>query len=248
MDEKLVRSRQKSPLETMASGIAHELNNFLYPIFIYAELLLTKAEVESEEHADLSEILDCANRARDLMSKILMYSGKIESSKKNSDLVAIITEAMKSIRTDTPQTIKFEERICNSRIPVLCDAAQVTLVLKHLCTNAVQAVADKGKIKISVEPVTLNVFECFDGTILTDGHARLTVADNGVGMHEATLARIFDPFFTTHTQATGLGLSAVVGIVRSHGGGISVSSKPGVGTSIEVYLPLAEDTIEELPE
>ncbi len=232
----------------MASGIAHELNNILYPIFIYTELLLTKAEVESEEHADLSEILDCANRARDLMSKILMYSGQIESSKRNFDFVAIITEAMKSIRTDTPPTVKLEERICNGKIPVLCDAAQITLVLKHLCTNAVQAVAGKGKIKISVESATLNAFECFDGTILSGGHARLTVADNGVGMHEATLARIFDPFFTTHTQATGLGLTAVVGIVRNHDGGISVSSKPDIATSIEVYLPLAEGFMEELPE
>ncbi len=248
MDEKLVRSRQKSPLETMASGIAHELNNILYPILIYTELLLTKAEADSEEHADLSEILDCAHRAGDLMSKIHMYSGHIESSKKDSDVVAIIAEAMNSIRTDKPQTVTFEEQICSDKMLVHCDAAQITLALKHLCTNAVQAIADTGKIRISLESVTLDAFECFDGTILSGGHARLTVADNGVGMHEATLARIFDPFFTTHTQATGLGLSAVVGIIRSHGGGISVSSKPEVGTSIGVYLPLAEGITEELPE
>ena len=246
MDEKLVRSRQKSPLETMASGIAHELNNILYPILIYTELLLAKAEADSEEHADLSEIRDCANRAGDLMSKIHMYSGHIESSKKDSDLVAIITEAMKSIRTDKPQTVTFEEQICSVKMPVLCDDAQIKLVLKHLCTNAVQAIADAGKIKISLEPATLTAFECFDGTILSGEYARLIVADNGVGMHEATLARIFDPFFTTHTQATGLGLSAVVGIVRSHEGGITVSSKPDVGTSIEAYLPLAEGITEEL--
>ena len=96
--------------------------------------------------------------------------------------------------------------------------------------------------------MTLEAFECFDGTILSGRHARLTVADNGIGMHEATLARIFDPFFTTHTQATGLGLSAVVGIVRSHGGGISVSSKKDVGTSIEIYLPLSDGNTEELSE
>ena len=232
----------------MASGIAHELNNILYPILIYTELLLTKAEADSEEHADLSEILDCANRAGDLMSKIHMYSGQIESNKEKSDIVAIITEAMKSIRTDKSQTVTFEEQICSDKLSVLCDPAQITLVLKHLCTNAVQAIAEKGKVKISLESATLDAFECFDGTILTGRHARLTVTDNGIGMHEATLARIFDPFFTTHAQATGLGLSTVVGIVRSHGGGLSVSSKPDVGTSIEVYLPIAERTIEELPE
>ena len=248
MDEKLVRSRQKSPLETMASGIAHELNNILYPILIYTDLLLTKADAGSEEHADLSEILDCANRAGDLMSRIRMYSGQIESGKEDADLVAIIKETMKSIRTDKPQTVTFEEQICIDKMPVLCDADQITLVLNHLCTNAVQAIADAGKIKIGLEPVTLEAFECFDGTILSGRHARLTVADNGIGMHEATLARIFDPFFTTHTQATGLGLSAVVGIVRSHGGGISVSRKKDVGTSIEIYLPLSDGNTEELSE
>jgi signal transduction histidine kinase len=181
------------------------------------------------------------------MSRIHMYSGHIESSKKNSDDAAIITEAMKSIRTDKPQKVTFEEKICSDETPVLCDAAQITLVLKHLCTNSIEAIAGKGKITISLEFVTLDAFECFDGTILSGRHARLTVADNGVGMHEATLARIFDPFFTTHTQATGLGLSTVVGIVRGHGGGLSVSSKPNVGTSIEVYLPLAERIAEEPP-
>ena len=248
MDETLVRSRQKSPLETMASGIAHELNNFLYPILIYTDLLLKKAEVGSEEHADLTEILDCANRAGDLMSKIHMYSGHIESHKKDSDLVAIITEAMKSIREDTPEAGAFEVQICSEKMPAFCDADQITLALKHLCANAVQAITNTGKIKVSLESATFDAFECLDGTILSGRHAKLTVADNGVGMHEGTLARIFDPFFTTHTQATGLGLSAVVGIVRSHRGGISVSSKPEVGTSIEVYLPLAEDDLEDLRE
>ena len=182
------------------------------------------------------------------MSKIHMYSGHIESSKKDCDVVAIVTDATKSIRTDIPQTVTFEEQICSDEMHVLCDAAQITLVLKHLCTNSVQAISDKGKVKVSLDSATLDAFECFDGTILSGRHARLTVTDNGVGMHEATLARIFDPFFTTHTQATGLGLSTVVGIVRSHGGGLRVSSKPDVGTSIEVYLPLAEGDTEELPE
>jgi signal transduction histidine kinase len=248
MRENLVRSRQKNPLETMASGIAHELNNILYPILIYTKLLLENAEPNSEEHADLREILDCAHRAGDLMSKIRMYSGHIGSNKKVSDLVAIITEATKSIRTDKSKTVTFEEQICSNEMPVLCDAGQVTLVLQHLCTNAVQASAETGKIKIGLESATLDKFECFDGTILSGEYASLTVTDNGVGMHQATLARIFDPFFTTRNQATGLGLSAVIGVVRNHNGGISVYSKPEVGTSIEIYLPLAEGNMKELPE
>jgi signal transduction histidine kinase len=234
-----------NPLDTMASGIAHELNNILYPMVIYTNLLLNNAEAGSEEYSDLSEILDCANRAGDLIAKIRLYSGQIESSKTVSDLGAVISEAMKSIRAATPVTITFEENLCSDKMSVLCDAAQIRQVLTNLCTNAAQAITGAGKIKVTVESVTLEGFECFDRTILSGGHARLVVTDNGSGMHEATLARIFDPFFTTHSQATGLGLSTVIGIVRSHGGGISISSKPDIGTTVEVFLPLAEGDLEE---
>ena len=242
------RSRQMSPLDTMASGIAHELNNILYPMLIYTNLLLDKAEAGSEEYADLSEILDCVNRAGDLVSKIRLYSGHIESAKKVSDLGAIISKAMKSIRAAKPATITFNERICVDKMPVHCDAAQISQVLTNLCTNAIQAIEGVGEIKVALESMTLEGFDCIDGTILSGGHARLVVIDNGAGMHEATLARIFDPFFTTHTQATGLGLSAVIGIVRSHGGGIGISSKPDIGTTIEIFMPIAEGNIEELAE
>jgi signal transduction histidine kinase len=247
MNKKLGRSRQRNPLDTMASGIAHELNNILTPISIYTNLLLDKAEAGSEEYSDLSEILDATHRAGDLIAKIRIYSGHIESTKKVSDLVAIISEAMKSIRAAKPVTITFKEQICGDKMPVHCDAAQISQVLTNLCANAVQAIADVGEIKITLESAMLEGFECFDGTILSGGHVRLVVTDNGTGMNEATLARIFDPFFTTHVQATGLGLSTVIGIVRSHGGGISISSKPGIGTTIEVFLPLAEGNIEEAP-
>ena len=240
MREELIPSKQRSPLETMASGTAHELNNILYPILIYTNMLLDKAEVGSEEHSDLKEILDCAHRAENLMAKICMYSGRIESEKNNHDLVEVITEAMKSIRENQSKTVRFETHVCDDKMPVCVDADQVTEILAHLCKNAVEAIDDTGEIKINLEPASLDVFECFDGSILSGEHARLTVADDGVGMHQATLARIFDPFFTTHTQATGLGLSVVTGLVRCHGGGISIYSKPDIGTSIEVYLPLAD--------
>ena len=248
MNGKPASSRQMNPLDTMASGIAHELNNILYPMVIYTNLLLNNAEAGSEEYSDLSEILDCANRAGDLIAKIRLYSGQIESSKTVSDLGAVISEAMKSIRAATPVTITLEENLCSDKMSVLCDATQIRQVLTNLCTNAVQAITGAGKIKVAVESVTLEGFECFDRTILSGGHARLIVTDNGSGMHEATLARIFDPFFTTHSQATGLGLSTVIGIVRSHGGGVNISSRPDTGTTVEVFLPLAEGDLEELAE
>ena len=232
----------------MASGTAHELNNILYPILIYTNMLLDKAEAGSEEFSDLNEILDCAHRAEDLMSKICMYSGRIESAKKSCDLVDVVAEALKSIRENQPPAVRIEERVFDGEMPVFVDAAQVTEILTHLCTNAVQAVGDTGDIKISLEPAMLESMIGIFVSGVGGMTVRLTVTDNGVGMHEATLARIFDPFFTTHTQATGLGLSIVTGLVRCHEGGISVYSKPDVGTAIEIYLPLAESALERQPE
>jgi len=248
MDEMLGQSRQKTPLDTMASGVAHELNNILYPILIYADLLLKKAEAGSEDYSDLRGILDCATRAVDLISKVRLYSGHIESTQKVLDLVAIIREAMISIRGAKPATITLKEQVHGEKMPVLCDAQQISEVLTNLCTNAVEAIADDGEINIALESIMLDGLECLDGTRLSGAHARLVVADNGAGMHEATLAGIFDPFFTTHSHATGLGLSNVIGTVRSHGGGISIASKPDIGTTFEVFLPLAEGITEKMPD
>lgn len=248
MHEQSSQSTRKTPLDTMASGIAHELNNILYPILIYANLLLKKAEPGSDDYSDLKEILDCAHRAGDLIAKIRTYSGRIESNKKTSDLRAIINEAMQSIRAAGPAGITFEGRYSGESISVFCDASQVSQVLTNLCRNSVAAIEGDGKIAITLEPTTLQGTECLDGTRLSGDHARLVVSDTGTGMNEATLSRVFDPFFTTQTEAVGLGLSTVIGIVRSHEGGIRVSSKPDIGTSFEIYLPLADDAIGEMSE
>ena len=240
MDGKLHRSKQKNALDTLASGIAHELNNILYPIHIYTKLLLSQAEAGSEEHSDLCEILDCALRAGDLISKVRTYSGHDESTKSVSDLVAITHAVTRSIIATKPAKIEFEEQVCRDTVLVSCDPDQISQVLTNLCTNSVQAIANTGKIKITLESMTLDGFECFDGTTLSGRHARVVVTDSGVGMNEATLARVFDPFFSTRPEGAGLGLSTVVGIVRCHKGGISISSKLDIGTTFEVFLPLAK--------
>ena len=132
-------------------------------------MLLDKAEAGSEEFSDLNEILDCAHRAEDLMAKICMYSGRIESDKKTCDLVDVVTGALKSIRENQPKAVKIEDQIWDEKMPVFVDAAQVEKILAHLCTNAIQAVGDTGDIKISLEPAMLEAFECFDGSTLSGG-------------------------------------------------------------------------------
>jgi len=135
-------------------------------------------------------------------------------------------------------------------MPVFCDSTQMYQVVVDICTNAGQAILDGGKITITLDSSELAGIVCFDGTKIHGNYCRLTVTDSGVGMDDETQAKIFDPFFTTREvgQGTGLGLSTVFGIVQGHEGGIKVTSEPDKGSIFEIFLPLAEGSVEKLPE
>jgi PAS domain S-box-containing protein len=249
VEEQLRQSQKMEALGTLSGGIAHDFNNILYPIFIYANLLLEKFATDSEEYTDLTEIIGAADRARDLVSQILVFGRRSDNIKSVCDLVPVAEEAMKLVRAAVPATITIEEKMPSDSVPVFCDSSQIYQVLVNICTNAAQAISDHGKIEIALEATEIEGIECFDGTRLRGSHARLAVTDSGVGMDKGTLAKIFDPFFTTRKvgQGTGLGLSTAFGIVHAHGGGITVSSRPHKGTTFEIFLPLADGIIEKLP-
>jgi len=249
-EDELRQSQKMEALGTLSGGIAHDFNNILYPIFIYANLLSEKYDTDSEEYADLKEITSAAKRATDLASQILMFSRRGEDTKHVRDFVLIVKEAMKLMRAALPANITIEENIPDGIIPVFCDSSQMYQVVVDICTNAGQAIRDSGKITIALDSLELAGMVCFDGTEIHGNHCRLTVIDNGVGMDNKTKSKMFDPFFTTRAvgEGTGLGLSTVFGIVRGHKGGIKVSSETEKGTTIEVFLPLAEGPVEELSE
>ncbi len=249
VEEQLRQSQKMEALGTLSGGIAHDFNNNLYPIFIYANLLLEKFEADSEEYTDLTEIISAAHRAKDLVSQILVFGRRSDNIKSVCDLVPVAEEAMKLVRAAVPATITIEEKMPSDSVPVFCDSSQIYQVLVNICTNAAQAISDHGKIEIALEATEIEGIECFDGTRLRGSHARLAVTDSGVGMDKGTLSKIFDPFFTTRKvgQGTGLGLSTAFGIVHAHGGGITVSSRPHKGTTFEIFLPLADGIIEKLP-
>jgi len=246
-EEKLRQSQKMEALGTLSGGIAHDFNNILYPIFIYANLLLKKFDADSEEYADLKEITSAAQRATDLVSQILTFSRRSEGVKHVRDLVPIVTEAMKLMRAALPANITIEKKITGDIMPVFCDSTQMYQVVVDICTNAGQAILNSGKITIALDSSEFEGIVCFDGTKIHGNYCRLTVADSGDGMDDETQTKIFDPFFTTREvgKGTGLGLSTVFGIVQEHDGGITVSSQPGKGTTFEVFLPLAKGPIEK---
>ena len=250
LEEQLRQSQKMEALGTLAGGIAHDFNNILYPIMGFSDLLLGKFEAGSEEYLYLTYIAESAHRAKDLVSQILIFSRRSQTPKSVCDLVPVAQEVVKLMRSTLPITIAIEEKVSEAAAAVFCDSSQMHQVLVNLCVNAGQAISGIGKIKIGLETVEFEGFECFDGAKLFGRHVRLAVTDSGIGMDKETLSQIFDPFFTTKAvgEGTGLGLSTVFGIVQNHGGGIAVSSEPGKGTTFEVFLPLAEGKIEKLPD
>lgn len=245
--EQLRQSQKMEALGILAGGVAHDINNMLYPIFINAELLQERCDPDDEDRPLLDDILASARQAKDLVSQILIFGRRNKSIGEVCDFLEVTREAMKLLRPALPKTVSIEIGYPDSEIPVACDFSQLYQVVVNLFANAEKAISGIGQIKLSLDNVEVDTLKSFDGTTLTGRFGRLVLADDGIGMDDNTLNKIFDPFFTTREpgQGTGLGLSTVFGIIQSHNGGITVSSEPGVGSTFEIYLPIAESAEDE---
>jgi signal transduction histidine kinase len=231
---------------TLAGGIAHDFNNILFPIVGYTELTMDEVPEDSVAHNNLEEILKAANRAKDLVQQILTFSRQSGQERKPVKVQSVIEEALKLLRASIPASIEIKSSIDENCHPVMGDATQIHQVLMNLCTNAYQAMQDKGgTLEISLSEVYVGYEETIEKIGMQPGkHLQLLVIDEGCGMDAAVLDRIFEPYYTTKEQGkgTGLGLSVIHGIVKNHRGDITVSSTPGKGTTFKVYLPVIEDT------
>jgi CheY-like chemotaxis protein/anti-sigma regulatory factor (Ser/Thr protein kinase) len=159
----------------------------------------------------------------------------------------IIKEALKLLRASIPASIEIVHEIDEACRPVMGDATQIHQVIMNLCTNAYQAMQDKGgRLTVSLKEIDIGYEETVDNIGMQPGkHLRLAVIDEGCGMEASVLDRIFEPYYTTkeHGKGTGLGLSVIHGIVKNHRGDIAVTSSPGKGSTFQVYLPVIEDDI-----
>jgi signal transduction histidine kinase/ActR/RegA family two-component response regulator len=226
---------------TLAGGIAHDFNNILFPIIGYTELTLDEVAEGSPTHRNLEEILKAANRAKELVKQILTFSRQNGRERKPIRIQVVIQEALRLLRASIPTTIEILcdlDEHCN---PILGDPTQIHQVLMNLCTNAYQAMQETGgRLEIRLEGTTIGYEETTKHIGIKMGpHLHLTVKDEGVGMESSVLERIFEPYYTTKEpgKGTGLGLSVIHGIVKNHGGFITVESTPGKGSAFHVYLP-----------
>jgi signal transduction histidine kinase/CheY-like chemotaxis protein len=219
---------------TLAGGIAHDFNNILFPIVGYTELTMDEVPADCVAYNNLGEILKAANRARDLVQQILTFSRQSGQERKPTKVQYIIKEALKLLRASIPASIEIIHDIDENCRPVMGDATQIHQVIMNLCTNAYQAMQDKGgKLIVSLKEVDIGYEETVEKIGMQPGkHLRLTVVDEGCGMEASVLDRIFEPY-----------LSVIHGIVKNHRGDITVTSLPGKGSTFQVYLPVIEDDV-----
>jgi CheY-like chemotaxis protein len=235
----------------LAGGIAHDFNNILGGILGYSEMLQEETPEGSRLKRYAANVLTAANRARGLVDQILAYSRSQSGKRAPVDLCRVVAETLELVRGSLAGGIRLEAKLPGAPLLVLGDATQLHQVLMNLCTNAIQAMGEAGTLRVTLEPTDVEAERAFaHGRLASGAYVRLTVADAGPGMDEATLARMFEPFFTTKEvgKGTGLGLSLVYGIVTDSGGAIDVASAPGRGSAFMIYLPRIDRAAEDADE
>jgi PAS domain S-box-containing protein len=240
--EERVRQGQKlEALGTLAGGIAHDINNILVPIMINSELAMLDAPPTGPLARNLEIILQAARRGRELVQQIIAFSRQEQQTAEAIDMVTVVKEAVRLLRSSIPKNIQIRESISIPSALVRADATKVHQILMNLGANAVHAMSEGGgSLDVSLAELEIGSDKVSPSRNLKAGpYLKLTLADTGHGMTRDVLARIFDPFFTTKKpgEGSGMGLAVVHGIVKSCGGSISARSEVGKGTTIEVLLP-----------
>jgi len=246
LEAQLFQAQKMESIGTLAGGIAHDFNNILTGILGFTEIAVTSLKPADPSRAALDEVRKAGLRARDLVAQILTFSRQREVRQVPMDLGRAVADALKFLRASAPANIRIERRLAAGTIAA--DPTQLHQIVLNLCTNALHAMrGGPGTLTVTVEPVAVD--EALAATmpkVSPGDYLCLRVTDTGHGMDEVTLRRVFDPFFTTKQpgEGTGLGLAVVQGIVSVHGGGITVESRPGLGSTFRVFFPLSSGAAE----
>ena len=241
----LFRAQRLESIGTLASGIAHDLNNILTPILAVAQLLPLKFPNVYEEDDRLLTILeDSAKRGADLVKQVLSFARGVEGKRMTLQPRHLIREVAKIIKETFPKSMELSIDVSQNLWTVYGDSTQLHQVLMNLCVNARDAMPDGGNLSISAENLFIDEnYSRMNLEAKSGPYTVITVTDTGIGIPKEIIDRIFEPFFTTKElgKGTGLGLSTAIGIIKSHGGFVNVYSQVGSGTRFQVYLPAAQE-------
>jgi len=241
----LQQAQKMDAIGQLAGGVAHDFNNLLGVILGYSELALAALTEKDPNFARVQEIEKSAKLGAALTKHLLAFSRKETIAIQVVDLKEIVVGIEPMLRRLLPEDIEIVVHFPQEPCPVMADPSQLKQVLINLAVNAGDAMTKGGTITIDVRTVEIAEGDQQHASMKPGTCEMLTVSDTGSGMDAATLAHIFEPFFTTKPvgEGTGLGLATVYGIVRQSGGDVSVSSRPGEGSTFKVYLPRSSDAI-----
>jgi PAS domain S-box-containing protein len=248
--EEALREVQKlESLGLLAGGIAHDFNNLLTGIIGNASLLETEFAPTSPQGEAARCMMETADRMARLTGQMLAYSGRGRFVVEHLNVAQHVRQIVGLIQASIPKTVELRLQL-DSDVPCIeADAAQLQQVIMNLVINAAEAITGAGVVEVRTADSDVSEAELRANVTRQrppiGRYVELTVKDNGQGMDPATLARIFDPFFTTKFTGRGLGLAAVLGIVRGHGGLLTVDSRPGEGTTFRVFFPVARGASSE---
>ncbi|MBR8835320.1 MAG: PAS domain S-box protein [Stigonema ocellatum SAG 48.90 = DSM 106950] len=241
LEAQFLRTQRLESLGTLASGIAHDFNNILTPILAAAQLLPLKFPDLDENSQQLVTILEgSAKRGADLVKQILSFTRGVEGSRTIVQVRHLLSDVVQVAKRTFPKSIDTQTNIVPDLWMVFADATQLHQVLMNLIVNARDAMPNGGSLNISALNLWIDQNYAHIHVDADVGpYIVITIADSGTGIPPEIMERIFDPFFTTKElgKGTGLGLSTVMGIIKSHGGFVTVNSELGKGSSFKVYLP-----------
>ena len=250
--EQAKEAQRLESLGVLAGGLAHDFNNILVAILGYSDLALHKLSPFSPVRPLIEKIMKGGQRAADLCSQMLTYSGKRQLTVGAIDLNKVVEEMSQLLEVSVSKKAVLEYELAANLPAVEADATQLPQVVMNLIVNASEAIGEES----GVIGVSTGVMECdsdhlkkafFAGEDIAEGvYVYLEVSDTGCGMDEETKEKIFDPFFTTKFTGRGLGLATVMGIARAHGGAIELYSEPGKGTTIKILFPAIQQPAEPL--
>lgn len=243
-EERLHQAQKLESLGVLAGGIAHDFNNLLTGMLGQTSLAKFKLArgLPAIDHID--KAITSAERAADLTRQLLAYAGKGKFQISALDLTQLLRETTGLLETALPNRAELQLHLADSLPPIEADRGQIQQVAMNLVINAAEALGpERGYVRITTSSYTLtadsNISPYTGDKLLPGRYVMLQISDNGCGMDEKILSRIFDPFFSTKPRGHGLGLSATLGIMRTHHGGIQVESQPGVGTTFTLLFPAA---------
>lgn len=242
VEEQLRQSQKMEAIGTLAAGVAHDMNNILGGVMMTASLLGQKLQSNGGERGEVRQIISCCERGRDLTGNLLGFARKGKYHQETVSVDDVVRQVTALLARTLPRTVVIQTELQPSLPPLWGDVSQLQVALLNVCNNASDAMSGTGTLTLSARIRSFPQDGPPPNSDLRPGsYVCLCVSDTGTGMDATTMERAFDPFYTTKPpgEGTGLGLSMAHGTVKNHDGTITITSHPGTGTTVAIYLPAA---------